>query len=277
MSEVRTGSARSVLLTLLGELVEPIGQPVWTSSLLHVTRGLGFEDQTARQAIDRAAEAGWIECTRFGRHVRWELTGSGKDLIARGLERVHSLAADQQPWTGQWLVLSITVPNQQRAVRKRLYAALTWEGFGNPTPGLWLSPHLHRQDEALRIVEEAGLHDSTFAFVGPSSAVGADDQTLVRRAWNLDQVEHHYARLLDDWSLAPPGQGPELLLAHVRMVNEGQRLPFLDPQLPDELLGDWVGRRATRLFELRREQWGPSARAVWQDIVDQTRPDNDDR
>jgi phenylacetic acid degradation operon negative regulatory protein len=272
MGEVRTGSARSVLLTLLGELVEPIGQPVWTSSLLHVLRGLGFEDQTARQAIDRTAEAGWIDCTRFGRNVRWELTGSGKELIARGLERVLSLGADQQPWNGQWLVLSVTIPSERRAVRRKVYAALNWEGFGNPTPGLWLSPHVHRQDEALRIIADAGLRDSTFAFVGPASAVGADDQTIVRRAWNLDEVEQRYAELLEDFSREPPPGGEELLLAHVRLVNEGQRLPFLDPQLPPELLGSWVGQRATQLFERLRAERGPAARAVWRHVVEQTRP-----
>jgi phenylacetic acid degradation operon negative regulatory protein len=275
MSEVRTGSARSVLLTLLGEFVEPIGRPVWTASLLHVLRSLGFEDQTARQAIDRASESGWIECTRFGRNVRWELTGRGKELIAQGLERVLSLGGDQQPWTGQWQILFISIPSNRRAVRRRLYAALNWEGFGNPTPGLWLSPHLHRQDEARRIVAEAGLTDSTFAFVGPSSMVGADDASLVRQAWNLDEVEQRYGELLDEFNVPQPPGGQELLLAHVRLVNQGQRLPFLDPQLPPELLGDWIGRRATRLFEQRRAEWGPAARTAWLDIVEQTRPGSD--
>ena len=276
MPEVRTGSARSMLLTVLGELVEPVGQPVWTASLLHLMRGLGFEDQTARQAIDRAAEAGWIECTRFGRHVRWELTGEGKDLISRGLERVLSLGDGQPPWDGRWLILFITIPNDRKAVRRQLYAALTWEGFGNPTPGLWLSPHVERHDEARRIIDDAGLTDSTFAFVGPSSAVGADDRTLVRQAWNLDEVEQRYAQLLAEFDVAPPAGGEELLVAHLRMVNEGQRLPFLDPQLPAELLGrDWVGRRATRLFLEQRAQWGPAARAEWEAVMARTRPDGD--
>ncbi len=262
-----------MLLSLLGELVEPIGQPVWTSSLLHVMRAFGFEDQTSRQAIDRTAEAGWIECTRFGRQVRWELTGQGKEVIARGLERVLSLSVEPQPWTGRWLVVVVTVPASQRAARRRLYAALRWEGFGNPTPGLWLSPHVHRQDEARRIIERAGLVDSTFAFVGPSSAVGADDASLVRQAWNLDEVEQRYAQVLHDLGAERPAGGEELLLAHLRLINVGQHLPFLDPQLPTELLGgDWVGRRATRLFEQRRAEWGPAARAEWLDVVTRTSP-----
>ena len=49
------GSARSVLVTELGELGWPENRPVWTSALLYVLRGLGIEEQTARQAIARGA------------------------------------------------------------------------------------------------------------------------------------------------------------------------------------------------------------------------------
>ena len=46
-----TGSARSVLVTVLGELVEPYGQPVRTAALLYVLKGLGYGEHAARQAI----------------------------------------------------------------------------------------------------------------------------------------------------------------------------------------------------------------------------------
>jgi phenylacetic acid degradation operon negative regulatory protein len=39
--QVSAGSARSQLLTVLGELVMPNGNSVWTSSLLYVLTGLG--------------------------------------------------------------------------------------------------------------------------------------------------------------------------------------------------------------------------------------------
>jgi phenylacetic acid degradation operon negative regulatory protein len=277
MSGVRAGSARSVLLSVLGELVEPLGRPVWTASLLHVMRGVGFEDQAARQAIDRAAEAGWIESNRFGRNVRWELTVRGKELIARGAERVHSLAGSGDGWAGEWLTLLITVPADRRQVRRRLYAALSWAGFGNPTPGLWLSPHPDRRSEAETIVAEAGLRDTTFAFVGPSAAIGLDDDAIVGRAWDLDAVAASYEEMLP--TFAPgrtPAPGDELLFAHVALVNEGQRLPFLDPQLPGELLGDWVGHRAIRLFEERRAEWAPSAHARWAEVMALTAPPGGD-
>jgi phenylacetic acid degradation operon negative regulatory protein len=143
------GSARSVLLTVLGELVWPENRPVWTSALLYVLRGLGIEEQTARQAIARGAAAGWITGERHGREVRWSLTPAGQKLIKEGAARVTAMAAADTGWDGRWLALLVTIPHTHRTARKRLYAGLTWAGFGNPTPGVWVSPHPDRQEEAV--------------------------------------------------------------------------------------------------------------------------------
>jgi phenylacetic acid degradation operon negative regulatory protein len=115
-------SARSLLLTVLGELVWPEDRPVWTSALLYVLRGLGIEEQTARQAIARGAAAGWITGERHGREVRWNLTPGGRKLIAEGAARVTSMSAAATGWDGRWLALLVTIPHTHRTVRKRLYA-----------------------------------------------------------------------------------------------------------------------------------------------------------
>src|SRR5207249_4389756 len=73
-------SARSLLLTILGEFVLPAEQPVWTSALVRVMAGLGVEEKAARQALARTAADGWIAPSRSGRQVRWDLTGPGRRL-----------------------------------------------------------------------------------------------------------------------------------------------------------------------------------------------------
>jgi len=50
-----SGSARSVLLTILGEFVLPTGEAPWTATLLHVAAGLGLAEKSARQALARLA------------------------------------------------------------------------------------------------------------------------------------------------------------------------------------------------------------------------------
>jgi len=270
--QVTAGSARSQLLTVLGELVMPNGNSVWTSSLLYVLTGLGIEEQTARQAIARGAAAGWISGHRRGREVQWDLTEAGRRLIDEGAERVYSMSGERPPWDGNWLIVLVSIPQQRRAVRKKLYAALSWEGFGNPTPGVWLSPHPDRQAGVERVIGTLGLAESTLAFVGRSLHVGLSDAEIVQRAWDLDEVTAEYQQLLIRFSGLQPEPGDPLLFTHIQLVSEWQRFPFLDPQLPSELCPDWIGQRAAVVFRQLRAQWYDDAQARWREVVKETSP-----
>ncbi|WP_297661832.1 PaaX family transcriptional regulator C-terminal domain-containing protein [Pseudonocardia sp.] len=269
---VSAGSARSLLLTVLGELVLPVGEPVWTSSLLHVLTGVGVEEQTARQAIARGAAAGWIVGERHGREVRWEITPAGRQLIEEGAQRVYSLSADAPAWDGNWLILLITVPQSLRTVRKKLYGALSWAGFGNPTPSVWLTPHPERAAEARRVVTDLGLRESTLSFTGSSTDVGLSDTEIVQRAWDLDGLVAMYDELLRTYDGVQPEPGDPVLLTHVELVSQWQRFPFVDPQLPEALLPDWIGRRAAAMFQELRTEWYDDAHARWNEVVAETSP-----
>jgi phenylacetic acid degradation operon negative regulatory protein len=260
------GSARSVLLTVLGELVWPEDRPVWTAALLYVLKGLGIEEQTARQAIARGAAAGWITGERQGREVRWSLTEHGKQLIAEGAARVTSMSARTTGWDGRWLTLLATIPHTHRTTRKHLYAGLTWAGFGNPTPGVWVSPHPERREEAARLIGELGLTEHTLSFVGPSASIGLSDADIVERAWNLAELRTRYAGVLEALAEIDPEPGDPMLFAHIQVVGEWQRVPFSDPQLPAELLPDWIGREVNTRLEALREKWSPDVHARWAQI-----------
>lgn len=261
-----------MLLTILGELVEPAGVVVWNASLLALMTELGFEARTARQAIDRAAEAGWIAGERIGRNVRWTLTSEGIRLISAGSRRVHATGTGEGDWNGRWLVLVVAVPSSVRTVRKRLYASLRWEGFGNPTPGLWLSPHPDREPEAQTIIDGLNLQETTFAFAGPSTTVGLSDEAIVNLAWDLDGLAAQYRQLLTEIDQPRPADGTALLVAHITAVNQWQRFPYIDPQLPERLLPEWIGRDVAGRFRERRDEWTVDAHAAWHQIVERTDP-----
>ena len=48
----------------------------------------------------------------------------------------------------------------------------------------------------------------------------------------------------------------------------------LDPQLPEELLPDWVGREAAEVFRVRQEQWADAAWAHWEEVLRESAPGN---
>src|ERR1022692_3271759 len=64
--EVGEASARSLLITVLGEYVLPRGGSVWTSVLVRALGLLGVAEKSARQALARSAGEGWVSPARFG-------------------------------------------------------------------------------------------------------------------------------------------------------------------------------------------------------------------
>jgi phenylacetic acid degradation operon negative regulatory protein len=260
------GSARSLLLTVLGEFALPSGEPPWTAALLHVTAGLGTEEKSARQALSRLAADGLITPLRSGRRARWALTGPGRDLLADGAQRIYSFGQDAGPWDGRWLVLMVTVPESRRQLRHRLRTRLTWAGFGSPLPGVWVSPHPAREAEAKQVIEQLGLAGEAFSFTGPQAGIGAQ-RSLVEQAWHLGELAGRYRDFLATFTGQRPGAGDDVLLAQVRLVHEWRRFPLADPGLPRELLPpDWPGTGAAALFAGLHREWQPPATARWAEI-----------
>lgn len=260
-------SARALLLTVLGELVYPDDAPVWTAALLEVLRGLGVETHAARQAIARGSAAGWIEGERHGRSTVWRVAPRGRRLIEDGMRRSAAFVEPFDAWDGRWLILLVTVPQQQRAQRKRLYGALSWIGMGNPTPGVWLTPHTEHAEEARETIRELGLEGSTLAFSGPAAGIGLSEEEIVRSAWDLDELGARYRTLLNRYADVDPAPGDETLFTHVEMLNALQRFLRLDPRLPVALLPEWVGRDGADLFRTRRAAWSAPARERWREIA----------
>jgi phenylacetic acid degradation operon negative regulatory protein len=260
---VGTGSARSILLTLLGEFVWPDGRPVWTATLIHVMTGIGINEKSARQAIARANAAGWIEAGRFGRETCWTLTDAGRKVIEDGAHRVHSMSHNL-PWDGRWLIVAISLPDSHRSERTKLYRALSWAGFGNPMPGIWVNPHAERESETRRIISELSLTGFTCAFAGPALQIGLTDRQLVDRSWDMKAVAANYDELLGRFGRLKARTDDDTLFNHVQLVNEWQRLPFIDPVLPTALLPPrWRGREVAARLESLRDQWSLAAQERW--------------
>ena len=53
-------AARSLLLTILGEYVLPLGEAVWQETLVGALVSVGYSQQAARQALARSVRDGWL-------------------------------------------------------------------------------------------------------------------------------------------------------------------------------------------------------------------------
>jgi phenylacetic acid degradation operon negative regulatory protein len=265
--ELGAASARSLLLTVLGEFVLPDGRPVRTAALLELLADLGVAEKAARQALMRTADSGWIEGRRIGRETQWTLTAAGTRLLREGTERIYGFADEARVWDRRWLVLTVGVPEGNRALRARLRTQLGWAGFGSASAGVWVTPRADREAAARAVLDELGLSDASWSFVASAGRIG-DERSLVRAAWDLDAVEQRYEDFLELVGRRRPRTDRQALVAQVRLVQEWRRFPLLDPGLPRELLPPrWSGNRAAEVFRERHAAWAPRARRAWAELT----------
>ena len=266
-------SARSLLLTVLGEFVHPRDGEVWTGTVVATLGALGVEEKSARQALARTASEGLLTSTRHGRRVRWSLTPAGRQLLAEGTERIYGFMRGSRAWDGRWLVVSVAVPESQRALRHRLRTRLTWLGLGSPSAGLWVVPDAAKEADVRSVVEELDLWSRTYAWVGPT-VDPTESARLLAEAWDLAAVEARYTEFVDTYDGLEAATGDEALVAQVRLIQDWRRFPFDDPDLPAELLDtwkhDWPGPRAAELFHERRGRWHRLAQAEWDRLEEES-------
>lgn len=265
--EISGGSARSLLMTILGEFALPSDEPVWTSTLVDVLGMLGVEEKSARQALARTAAEGWLSSDRVGRRVRWSLTAPGKRLLVEGAERIYGFGSGEHAWDGRWLVVLVSVPESMRDLRHKLRTQLSWAGFGSPSAGVWVSPRTEAESDAQLILEDLSLAGQAMSFVAEYGALGKQEE-MVTAAWDLAAVAARYEHFIDEFRGLNPRSADAVLIAQTRLVHEWRRFPFLDPQLPRDLLPPkWSGTTATKLFNDKHLRWRDEAQRRWAELA----------
>jgi len=261
--EMSTVSARSLLMTILGEYVLARERPPWTSTIVEALNADGVEEKAARQALARTAADGWIASERDGRRVRWTLTDEGRQLLTEGAERIFGFGRTAPEWDGRWLMLLVTVPETRRDLRHRLRTRLTWAGFGTPDPGVWINPDPAREDEAREVLRDLDLDQGAMSFTAAHGMIGSQ-ASMVARAWDLSTLEADYEEFVTTFGGAMPDGDAATLRTQTRLVHEWRRFPFLDPRLPRELLpADWSGAKAVEVFHARHAEWHEAAQREW--------------
>ncbi len=262
--------ARSLLVTVWGDTIRPLGGEIAVGSLIRLMAPLRLSPRAVRAAVLRMARQGWLRPRRVGRRAFYALTDAGALRVEEGVRRVYRLRPE--PWDHRWRLLTYGIPEGRRADRDRLRRELAWLGLGPLSRSTWLTP----RDLAavLRaLVVSRGLHSEIALFearhLGPA---GTED--LVRRCWDLDGIAARYRAFV---AAARPRaeafrrrlRGGRLSDAacfaeKIRLVHEYRKFLFVDPGLPAELLPPgWPGGEAARLFQATYEMLnGPAARFV---------------
>jgi phenylacetic acid degradation operon negative regulatory protein len=261
---VGAAAARSLLLTILGEFVLPRGEPVWQESLVEALMELGYSGHAARQALARSTRDGWLTAERHGRRARMTLTDDAKELLATGAQRIYSFG-DPWTWDGRWLVLILRVPEERRDVRHQLRTQLAWAGFGSLGGGVWVTPHVEREAEAAALIDAESAADAT-SFIASIGDLG-NPASVARAGWDLASVNAHYRDFIEDFARARASGPSACFRMQTLLVHAWRKFPFLDPDLPVELLpSDWLRVKAHELFVERHSRWQDVARARFKEL-----------
>lgn len=245
---------RSVILTFYGAFVRRLGGWIPVSRLIPLMADLDLDEQAVRSAISRLKRRGWLLPSRQDGLAGYALSQTARTALDQADERIYAGPRPADPADG-WGLVVFSVPESERHKRHLLRSRLSWLGFGNNAPGVWIAPRrllpaARSQLEALDLTGYVDLYEASYTGFG-------DLRGLVDRSWDLAALRGLYARFLADqepvrkrWLGRDPREAiREAYVDHVTALDQWRGLPFLDPGLPAELLpAGWEGHEAAALF-----------------------------
>ncbi|MFK8022413.1 MAG: PaaX family transcriptional regulator C-terminal domain-containing protein [Ilumatobacter sp.] len=264
---VNSDNARGLMITVLGEFVRPNGGSAWTQTLIEAMELVGVQDKATRQVLARLADRGWLDRSKAGRRTHWHLTASSRALLETGADRIYGFGRSEQRWDGRWLVVLASLPDREASQRYRLTTGLAWAGFGSLGQGTWISPWVEHERQCAAVLTDLDVAGAT-TFRSEIGALGHGDE-LAARAWDLAELRSHYDTFLgtvEQIERANAPRGAEAVAGLINLVHAWRRFPFLDPELPSELLPhDWPAPYAVARFEQLRSALLDAATTWWRD------------
>jgi phenylacetic acid degradation operon negative regulatory protein len=220
---------QALVLTFASQFL--LGEPrlLSNAAFVEALTAAGVGEHAARTTLTRMCRRGLLERHRRDQKAYLSLTGPAEQLLLDGETRVWRQGAVNRSWSGEWTVLSFSLPESRRAERHQLRKRLTWEGFGMLHNGLWITPS---QVEVPRLLSGLEVDDEVEAFhatpVAPTRM-----SSLVEDAWDLTALAAGYETFLDRWSGPdPPPEIDDDLARYLVLLTEWLLLVRIDPHLP---------------------------------------------
>ncbi len=246
-----------MVFTLYGDYIRHRGGEAWTGSLIELLDLFGLSKQAVRSTLSRMSQKGWLKSRRTSRYSFYSLTPKCVELLEEGARRIFQPRCD--PWDGRWHLLTYSIPETKRHLRRKLRRRLLWLGFGTLNHATWISPRDLRA-EVEQIADSLKLH-SFIEFFTAKHRGFTSNKEIVSRCWDLDQLNHYYADLINRYGpffeeyqsrmkVSERLEPQECFIQRFMLLHEYRSSPYVDPNLPLELLpNDWFGERATQLFQ----------------------------
>ncbi|MFB7250109.1 PaaX family transcriptional regulator C-terminal domain-containing protein [Microbacterium sp. NPDC056234] len=244
--DARPGSRASLLRTVVGLYLRPLGGWISASVLVRLAGDLGIPPDRARTGIARLKQRGLLLAERADA-AGYRLNPAALGMLERGDRRIFDIRtmAEGEPWC----LVSYSIPESRRELRHRLRRGLQWLGAGAVSPALWIMPG-HLEDEAEELLRDIGVRDAAVLFRADAPSVAGSLADAVQGWWDLTALRAEHERFQTAVSELPDAvTDRDAFVSYVRLIDAWRTLPYLDPGLPPSLLpSDWPGERSFTVF-----------------------------
>ncbi len=252
---------RSAMLTLYGDYVRHRGGEIGIGSLISLLSNFGLSENSIRSAVSRMCRAGILQVRRNKSRSFYSLSDEGLSLMDKGARRIFE--RKHAEWDGLWNMVVYYIPEENREARDRLRRELAWMGFGPLTTATWISPH-DNTEEVVELADKLKIHPYIQVFQtrikNPENEAG-----IVARCWDLKKIHKRYNAFINNYRNKMDAhqvrvnngeniESSEYFVQRFKLMDDYRRLPYLDPDLPEELLPkNWLRSEAMDLFDQYHE------------------------
>jgi phenylacetic acid degradation operon negative regulatory protein len=245
------------MLTLYGDYVRHRGGEIGIGSLIALLNNFGLSENSIRSAVSRMCRAGILKVRRNKSRSYYSLSNEGLALMNKGERRIFE--RKRAKWDGLWNLVVYYIPEENREARDRLRRELAWMGFGPLTTATWISPH-DLTDEVSELADK--LKIQPYIQIFQTRIKNSNDPAeIVARCWDLQKIHKRYStfikeyrkKMVDHQTRIDEGEiieSSEYFVQRFKLIDDYRRLPYLDPDLPEELLPkNWLRSEAMDLFD----------------------------
>jgi len=138
--------------------------------------------------------------------------------------------------------------------------------------GTWIAAH-DRERAVTALLDELDIGRHAGMLLGrPAAAL--DFRAFVERVWDLDELAARYRAFVEEYAPYAPtraraGLGDrDALLLRTRLIHTFRQFPFLDPELPEDLVPEPEHRlEAVRLFHDLYPALAPAAQRHFDEVT----------
>jgi len=264
------GGPQHMLITLLGDYWFGRDELLPSAALVDLLAEFGANENASRQAMRRLTQRGLLAQGKEGRLTYYGIPSSIVAAQRVRLARAVTFGADFVHWDGQWTVVSFSIPESARDVRRLLRNGLRNMAFGALQDGVWISPH-DRTGEAIELLDELGV--ARGHVMRAAWELRAGDRDAIAESFELESLAAEYAAFIAEYEprrewAAGPVDARTALQVRTKLTNDWLAFRLSDPELPHPLLpDDWPRRRARELFLELYDRLGPQAAVRFREIV----------